>query len=221
MEKYKDILEYFLFKVGEYTSVKSYRKDDIIFNEGDVEENLYIIKSGKVEIYKVTKNWDERLVFILTDGAILNEEVLFSSGSMCTTSCRAYDSSKIIVVPKKVVLEEIQKDFKSMEYIFKCTSTKLQRTYRQLKNSGTNVTIDKKIASKLWKMGADFGIETRNGIYIDISLSSTLISKMIGAKRETVSRCINKLKKDGLIEIDGDRITILDKMALLDIIEKN
>lgn len=221
MENYKQELENLLSKVGEFTSVRSYRKDDIIFNEGDDEDNIYIIKSGKAEIYKVTKNWDERLFFILSSGAILNEEVLTSSDSVCATSCRAYDNCKIVVVPKKIALRQLKSDFEFVEYIFKCTSVKLQRVYRQLKNSGTNVTIDKKIASKLWKMALDYGIETRNGVYIDVSLTSSLISKMVGAKRETVSRCLNKFKKDGFINIESDRITILDKEALIGIIEKN
>ncbi len=214
MIKYTEQLEYLLNNLGEFANVKTYKKNDLIFNESDIEENIYFVKSGKVEVYKLTKNWEERLVFILSDGQTLNEEVIFSKTSECSTCCRAYDNVKVVTIPKNILSKQMQKDHKVLQYIFECSSSKLTRTYRQLKNSGTNVTIDKKIASKLWKMALDYGIETKEGIFIDISLSSAILSKMVGAKRETVSRSINTFKKDGILKLEGDRITILDFKAL-------
>ncbi len=221
MIKYTEQLEYLLANLGEFANVKSYKKNDLIFNESDNEENVYFVKSGKVEVYKLTKNWEERLVFILSDGQTLNEEVIFSKTSECATCCRAYDNAKVVTIPKSILLKQMQKDPKVLQYIFECSSSKLTRTYRQLKNSGTNVTIDKKIASKLWKMALDYGIETKEGIFIDISLTSAILSKMVGAKRETVSRSINTFKKEGILKLDGDRITILDFKALSETYEQN
>ncbi len=219
MIKYTEQLEYLLVSLGEFANVKSYKKNELIFNESDTEENVYFVKSGKVEAYKLTKNWEERLVFILSDGQTLNEEVIFAKNSECATCCRAYDNAKVVTIPKSVLLKQMQKDPKVLQYIFECSSSKLTRTYRQLKNSGTNVTIDKKIASKLWKMALDYGIETKEGIFIDISLTSAIISKMVGAKRETVSRSINTFKKEGILKLEGDRITILDFKALSETFE--
>ncbi len=221
MIKYTEQLEYLLTNLGEFANVKTYKKNELIFNESDILENVYFVKSGKVEVYKLTKNWEERLVFILSDGQSLNEEIIFSKNSECATCCRAYDNAKIITIPKTALLKQMQKDPKTLQYIFECSSSKLTRTYRQLKNSGTNVTIDKKIASKIWKMALDYGIETKEGIFIDISLTSAILSKMVGAKRETVSRSINSFKKEGILKLDGDRITILDFKALSETFEHN
>ncbi len=221
MLQFNELLEYILSKFGEHVTIKAYEKNELIFNESDVTENIYLVRSGKVELYKLTKNWEERLLFILAKGALLNEEILFSESSKCSTCCRAFDNVQIVVIPKNVILREMKNDFKLVEHIFNCQSIKLKRTYRQLKNSGTNVTINKKVASKLWKLSLDYGIETKNGIFIDISLSSSIISKMVGAKRETVSRCLNGLKKEEVIKIDGDSITILKPEVLKDIFEQD
>ncbi len=220
MIQFNEQLEYILTKLGEYATVKSFDKNELIFNESDVTENIYIVRSGKVEIYKLTKGWEERLLFILSKGAILNEEILFSESSKCSTCCRAFDNTQVVIIPKSIILKEMKNDFKLVEHIFTCQSTKLKRSYRQLKNSGTNVTINKKVASKLWKLALDYGIETKNGVFIDISLSSSIISKMVGAKRETVSRCLNAFKKEEIIKIDGDSITILKPEILKEIFEQ-
>ncbi len=220
MLQFNEQLEYILSRFGEYATVKVFDKNELIFNESDVTENIYLIKSGKVEVFKLTKSWEERLLFILAKGSILNEEILFSESSKCSTCCRAFDNTQVVIIPKSVILREMKTDFKLVEHIFSSQSLKLKRTYRQLKNSGTNVTINKKVASKLWKLSLDYGIETKNGIFIDISLSSSVISKMVGAKRETVSRCLNTFKKEGVIKIEGDSITILKTDILKEIFEQ-
>lgn len=217
MRNNEQLLEYFLNKVGDFVMVKHYEKNEFIFNEWDIKDSLYIIKSGKVEIFKMTKNWEERIIFILSDGEVLNEEILLKDSSKCSTCCRAYDDTNILIIPRKVVLDCMEEDIKIVRWLLDITNYKLGRTYRQLKNSGTNVTIDKKIASKLYRLALDYGIEKRGEIYIDISLNSGILSKMVGAKRETVSRCLHMLKKEEILIIQGDRITIVnfEKLKLM------
>lgn len=210
MEKFTEKFDYFIGRINSKLVLKKYEEKQIVFSEGNSDENVYIIKSGKIEVNKCTLNWEERIFFILDTGYILNEEVLLSQKSSCATSCRAFMDSEIYVINKNELIKFMQNDFSVMEYIFLNSNKKLKRTYRQLKNSGTNVNLDKKILSKLWKLSLDYGIEVENGILIDLRISSTIIAKMIGAKRESVSRKLNSLKKSGIIDIKNEKIIILD-----------
>ncbi len=212
-------LDYMLARFEKHGIVKSYSKSEYIFNESDITDKVYIVKKGKIEIHKLTKGWDERILFILSGCNILNEEVLFSKTSECATCCKAFDDCEVLIVPKDIIIKEMKNDFQLVEYIFSCTTLKLKRSYRQLKNSGTNVTIEKKVASKLWKLAVDYGVETKEGLFIDIALSSTIISKMVGAKRETISRCLNTFKKNKIIKVDGENIIILDVSMLKGLFE--
>lgn len=217
--EHEKLIEYFQTNLAKYITIKSYKKNELIFSEGDVETSLYIVLSGKVEVFKLTKSWEERTIFILSIGASLNEEILLAPLSECSTCCRAFENSSIFAIPKKIILKHMESNPMLLEYIFACTNMKLKRTYRQLKNSGTNITIDKKIASKLYKLALDYGIEKKGEILIEASITSTTLSKMVGAKRETVSRCMNALKKEGILTIEGDRITISDFTKLSNIFE--
>ncbi|MFV0440274.1 MAG: Crp/Fnr family transcriptional regulator [Lachnospirales bacterium] len=213
--------EHFLSKVEKKAVTRRYRKNELIFNEGEILDQIYILNYGKVEVFKHTINWEERVIFILNDKSILNEEILFSENSKASTCCRAFEDSEILSVSKVSLLREIQEDVRVMQYVFLNSSIKLRRTYRQLKNSGTGLTIDKKILSKLFRLAMDFGIEKKGEIYIDVALTSVTLSRMVGAKRETVSRCINRLKKDGLITIESDKITITDFSLLSEMLNDN
>lgn len=214
MENITELYQYFLKEQKHSCIIKRYLKDELIFNEGDTLKYVCIIKKGKVLVFKNTKHWDERILFILDEMSILNEEIIYSSTSKASTCARAYTDTEIIKIPKNIVLQKMKTDSFIMEFLFRSTSMKLTRTYRQLKNSGTNVTIEKKIASKLWKLCQDYGITTEKGIIVDLNLSSIIIAKMIGAKRETVSRSINSLKKEGVVLVESNKITVIDIVKL-------
>ncbi len=210
MEEDMELFEYFKNQMYDYINIKNFEKGSLIFNESESLDNVYIVKSGTVEMFKITKSWDERIIFLLSEGMILNEEVLFSDKSYCNTCCRAFARAKVYIIPKNRLLEAMKKDSKIMEYVCRNSNIKLARVYRQLKNSGSNISIEKKVSSKLWKLSQDFGVKDVEGIRIDLSLTSTTIAKMIGATRETVSRCLNSFKKEKIISINSDTIIILD-----------
>ncbi len=210
MHNFIKVYNYFIKELEDKWIIKKYQKKENIFSDGDKKEKIYIIKSGEVEINKCTLDWDKRIIFILSEGYILNEEILLSEKSNCTTNAKAYTDVELYSIDKSEIIKKMREDFKLTEYILYNSNMKLKRAYRQLKNTGTSVNLDKKIVSKLWKLSLDYGVEIEEGILIDIPITSTIISKMIGAKRESVSRKINLLKKKGIINIKDEKIIILD-----------
>ncbi len=221
MDKYEELYKYFINKLESDLTLKKYYKKEYIFTEDIHDEKIYILKKGFVEISKITLTWEERLIFILSPKYILNEEILFSDSCDCSTNCLVCEDAEVYIINKKKLLSVMEKDFKICEFVLLNTNLKLKRTYRQLKNSGTNVNLDKKIAAKLWKLNLDYGEETSEGSVINVPLSSTLISKMVGAKRESVSRRLNYLKKIGVIDIKNERITIKNKDYVFNMLEKH
>ncbi|MCF0105285.1 MAG: Crp/Fnr family transcriptional regulator [Holdemanella sp.] len=80
--------------------------------------------------------------------------------------------------------------------------------------------MEKKLAAKLWKLARDFGIETKEGIEIDVNLSITFLSDMLGAPRETTSRACKLLVDRGIIKINKKRIVIIDHNQLANFYKK-
>ncbi len=214
MDSLKTLFEYFVDKVGDKCTVKKFNRKANIFSEAHSQDYVYIVKSGQVEINKITLNWDDRILFLLSEGYVLNEEILFSDNSNCATNCIAFTKVELYCITKQQLLKEMRDDFLISQYIFKNSNIKLTRMYRQIKNAGSNITLEKKIVSKLWKLSLDYGKETEKGILIDMAVTSSVIAKMVGAKRESVSRKLSDLKKENIIEIDYDSIIILDSEKL-------
>ena len=105
----------------------------------------------------------------------------------------------------------MEDDFQLTKTLLHYQERKLWRLEHQLKNTVGSIYLERKLASKLWKLARDFGIETPNGILIDMNLSITFLSDLLGAPRETTSRVCRKLTDFGLIRIEKKKIYITDR----------
>ena len=86
--------------------VKVYKKDQIIFKEGDKPQKLYIVKSGKIICLKKSK---ERLIPInvISDKSLIGEEALIL-GEPHTYSSIAMEETAVIEVPAKTITAVIK-----------------------------------------------------------------------------------------------------------------
>lgn len=164
--------------------------------------------SGKSIIYNLTHSGQRKILFIFGAGALLNERVLnhHTSGVFC----EVFEKGRVFKVPSAQFIALMEKDFILTTNILEAQEKKLWRLSHQLKNTTGGIYLEKKLASKLWKLARDFGIPTGKGLEIDMNLSVTFLADMLGAPRETTSRACGMLIDYGLIKVEKKRITIVD-----------
>ena len=63
----------FLTKVGDGKTISKYRKNQIIFSQGQIADAVFYIQMGKVKLTVVSKQGKEALVAILEPGAFFGE----------------------------------------------------------------------------------------------------------------------------------------------------
>ena len=88
------------------------------------------------------------------------------------------------------------------------------RLGHQMKNTLGHIHMEKKLAAKLWKLQRDFGVAGPDGIEIDIDMSITFLAELMGAPRESTSRCFNQLQEMGYVEYYKKRIVVKDPDGL-------
>ena len=108
------------------------------------------------------------------------------------------------------LLEIMKYDFELCKNIIISLSMKTRRMYRQLKNTPPSIKIEKKLAAKIYKLGRDYGIETEEGIVINMNLTVTYLADLLGSQRETVSRALKILQDKKLISYKDKIILIYD-----------
>ena len=184
--------------IKEKTYIKSLKKGESLFSEREKVDNIYIVLEGKVTMYRLSEKGQKRVIFILNKGEIINE-VIFDNIT-ASINCEGFEDSEIMSIPKVDLLNIMQVDFKLTEVMLCSMSKKIRRLYRQIKNT-VPTKMDKRVAAKLWKLSKDYGVETQEGVLIDVKISITYLADMLGSSRETISRAIKELENLDMVKI--------------------
>lgn len=190
---------------------KNLRKGENLFLQRDKLSHIYIILEGKMTLFRLSELGQKRVIYILDEGEKVNE--LIFDDLPVSINCEAFEDSTVIGFDKGALLYIMEKNFNLTQKIINSMGKKIRRHYRQLKNT-VPLRMDKKLAAKLWKLSRDYGVEIEGGTLIDLDISVTYLADMLGSRRETVSRCMSDLKKEGLVIYKGKKIVIKDKKKL-------
>ena len=196
---------------------KTYKKGQMIFFQGDVSDQLYIINTGKIKIFKYTRESREQILYILSEGDFIGDLSLLKKSSfefnaealenviICTIAKQDFDS----ILRKNPdialrMLENVHDRLVSLEKLVQTLSTK---------------DVEARIASMLINFIVDFGCECNGEMELNIPLSREEMANFIGITRETLSRKLTGLQEVGIIELVlNKKIVIKDINRLKDMV---
>jgi CRP/FNR family transcriptional regulator, cyclic AMP receptor protein len=189
----------FLAKVGEGRSIDTYRKDQIVFSQGDPADAVFYIQKGKVKLTVVSEQGKEAVVAILGTNDFLGEGCLAGQALRIATVVTMTDSA-IVRLEKTAIVRVIHEEPAFSEMFI---AHLLGRTIRveadlvdQLFNSS-----EKRLA-RLLLLLANFGKEGKPEPII-AKISQETLAEMIGTTRSRVSFSMNKFRKLGFIHYNG------------------
>ena len=204
----------FLAKVGEGRSIGGYRKDQIIFSQGDPADSVFYIQKGKVKVTVVSEQGKEAVVAILGPDEFCGEGCLAGQPRRIATAT-AMTECEIMRLEKEAIVG-ILHDEPAFSEMF--VSHLLARTIRveedlvdQLFNSS-----EKRLARALLLL-ANFGKEGRPEPII-ANVSQATLAEMIGTTRSRVSHFMNKFRQLGFIDYNGYNGTMEVHSSLLSVV---
>ena len=189
----------FLAKVGEGRSIGNYRKDQIVFSQGDPADSVFFIQKGKVKVTVVSEQGKEAVVAILGANDFFGEACLAGQARRIATVAAMADSV-IVRLEKAAIIRVIHIEPAFSEMFI---AHLLDRTIRveadlvdQLFNSS-----EKRLA-RLLLLLANFGKEGQPEPVI-AKISQETLAEMIGTTRARVSFFMNKFRQLGFIDYNG------------------
>ena len=147
IEVFKDIKESSKIELKKILKERQLARKEILFNERDIVDKVYFLKTGKISIFKMNENGERKVIFILRNGEMINE-VSFDKSKTTTVSCEAFEKSIILECRAKDFIKVMEDDFALTKNILVHTQNTNRRLYRQLKNS-ISIRFDKKLAERL------------------------------------------------------------------------
>lgn len=189
----------FLAKVEAGKTVSKYRKNQIVYQQGDIAETIFFLQSGRVTVTVVSAQGKEAVVGILESGQFFGEGCLNGHPLRIGTT-KATEDCTIASISKAAMLSTLHSEpaFAElfMAYLLKRNSRIEEDLIDQLFNSS-----EKRLA-RLLLLLANFG---KDGAPtpVDPNISQEMLAEMIGTTRSRVSFFMNKFRKLGLIIYNG------------------
>jgi CRP/FNR family cyclic AMP-dependent transcriptional regulator len=189
----------FLSKVNGGQRIADYRKDQIVFRQGDPSDAVFYIQSGKAKKTVVSEQGKEAVVALLGAGDFFGEgclagETLRLSTVSALTKCTIARISKADIT--RVIHEEPSFAELFISHLLARNSRVEEDLVDQLFNSS-----EKRLARILLLL-ANFGKEGRPEPII-AKISQETLADMIGTTRSRVSFFMNKFRELSLIDYNG------------------
>jgi CRP-like cAMP-binding protein len=185
--------------VGEGRSIGKYRKDQIVFSQGEPADAVFYLQKGKVKVTVVSEQGKEAVVAILGPNEFFGEGCLAGQAQRLSTAA-TMDASVIVGLEKTSIVRLLHEEPAFSEMFI---AHLLGRTIRveadlvdQLFNSS-----EKRLARMLLLL-ANFGKEGSPQPMI-AKISQETLAEMIGTTRSRVSFFMNKFRKLGFITYNG------------------
>jgi CRP/FNR family transcriptional regulator/CRP/FNR family cyclic AMP-dependent transcriptional regulator len=193
------------------TNRRKYPKDAVIFFEHDPGDAMFMIISGRIKVTILSDDGREIILSILADKDFFGEMALLDNEPRSATAI-AVDDTEVAVLHQKDFLSIVEKRPRVLINLLSAVSDRLRKANHQI-GSLALLDVYGRVAGVLLEMARETGIRLKDGRIRFRRPTHQEIANMIGATRETVSRTISDLHRQGYIEISGKNVIIQDQFT--------
>ncbi len=198
-----------LISLGE---IHQYKRGGMLYGQQSETEELCFLLEGYAALSRSSRYGEERILFLCAAGDLTDELVLedgiHRNTAVCLSDCR------VLFVGRNEFEDLLRQNGELTRALFESLAVKTRSLYHQTGNSNGTYPPEKRLAARLLKLARDFGTDKKEGRQINFRVTVSMLASMTGAKRETVSRCISALKKEGCVRHEDGILTITDPEAL-------
>ena len=193
------VLKSFLSHADGGRTKAKYRKNEIIFRQGDPADAVFYIMDGKCKVTVVSEKGKEAVVALHEKGDFFGEGCLTGQPRRLAT-VTAITESEIMRLDKATIVRALHDEPKFSELFISHLLARNVRVEADLVDQLFNSS-EKRLARLLLLM-ANFGKEGRPEPVI-AKVSQEILAEMIGTTRSRVSFFMNKFRKLGFIDYNG------------------
>lgn len=187
---------------------RTYSKGEAIFFEGDPGHGFYMVGEGKVKIFKMSLGGKEQILHIFGEGEPFGEVPVFH-GQPFPASAESLAATRLLYFPRDKFVALVSRNPSIALNMLAVLSMRLRRFTMQIENLSLK-EVPARLAGYILYLLEEQGRE--DGVELEISKGQ--LASLLGTIPETLSRIFAKMTEEGLIEVVGRRINVLDRRGL-------
>jgi len=182
---------------------RSYKKDAFLFLAEEDARGFFYVLSGEVRIFRMGNSGREVEIVHLRPGDFFGEAVAIVSGKF-PAFARAAKDTEVLYFKRPAVLRSIQSDPAVAEFFLVLLANKCILLNERIETLNLR-TVRQRLAQYLIAHCA-----AERSCTIELAIKKCELAKHLGTISETLSRTFQRMERDGLIEVRGKRIRVLD-----------
>jgi CRP/FNR family transcriptional regulator len=190
----------------------SFKKGELIFQEGEEVTGIYFVYSGTVKVHKKWGTEKELIIRFAQKGDIFGHRGL-GHEHQYPISATAIEPVTACYVDLDFFQTSLKVNQDFMYGLLLFFADELQESERKMRNLA-HMQVKGRVAQALLSLQEKFGLSPEG--FIGLTLSRQDLASLVGATYETVFRIINELEQEQLIRLDARNISIMNAVTLKD-----
>jgi CRP/FNR family transcriptional regulator, cyclic AMP receptor protein len=184
------------------------RRGDRLYDEGDIDDQLYVVIDGKVKLTRTSTDGREVLVRVQGPGDMFGELAMFdptyrTSNASAVTDARlaaiAHDDLRAVLADRPAIALLLLRE--------------LAQRLRIITDANTNLIftdVPGRVAKALLELSDKFGTEQEDGTLVSHDLTQEELAQLVGASRETVNKALADFAARGWIQLSAKSVLLID-----------
>ena len=203
-EEEKNVLRKNLF-------IQHYKKNEVIYSEGDVPTHMLCLISGKVKIFKDGISGRTQIIRVIKPVEYFGYRAYFANQNFVTAAV-AFESSVICKIPIELIYQWMSTNNKLAMFFIKLLAIDLGISDQRTVNL-TQKHIRGRLAEALLFLKDSYGLE-EDGATLSIYLSREDLANLSNMTTSNAIRTLSTFASEKLIAIDGRKIKVIDEERL-------
>jgi CRP/FNR family transcriptional regulator len=210
--------EEYLAEVAAISVKREFRKGETLFGEGEPATGFYLLASGSIKLCKISPDGKEKVLHFVHPCETFAEAAFFGDGKY-PAAARALESGAALFFPRQAFMGLLERNPRFSLNLIISLSLLLRRFARQIEELSF-AEVPTRLANYLIEIAAKKSTSFQGKTYLDLDMKKGELASRLGTASETLSRTFRKLKEEGVLNVEGNRVIILDNARLQKLAQK-
>jgi CRP-like cAMP-binding protein len=191
---------------------RRFRRNEVIFHQGDLGDSLQIVATGGVKIVLPSQDGEEAIIASLRPGDTFGELALLD-GSPRSATATALEPTDTLALPRDEFLRLLADDSRLVRALFHSLAEELRRLTGHVEELHF-LDLAGRLSTRLARLARDSAPDATGRVELDWPFTQSDLAAMIGGTRQSVNKLLSGLVDDGLISIERDTLVVHDLAGL-------
>jgi CRP-like cAMP-binding protein len=207
---FRSLNEHELGPIAAGTREYRLRRNEVLFQKGDMPEGMHIMIMGQAKLFIPATNGAEKVVHMIGPGHTFGEAVVFLEKPYPVSAIATQDSI-VILVTKNALETALNSSPMLSRKMLASLSMRLHDLLADMETCTLRTSMQRVVCYLAQQIPADKAVD----FTIQLGSSKQTIASQLNLAPETLSRVLSQLSEAGLIQVNGRAITVASRDKLL------